>query len=519
MRSTALATGCLDRQGRQARLQLSGRLQSASFKPNAEFRKTAVRDFQSVRIVAVLDWQTKFGIDNIRTVIVNSHTQGMSSSGWPLKSAPFRENGVRCSRGGTMSIHVGKVLKAGNRGKRSNLVSLLAAGAFVLAACGSSSPAASSTAKSSSTSGGSSGSSPTTSSAPIKIGVMTNDTGTYAALGTPLRDAAQMVFDQINQSGGINGHQIQGIFMDGQTNPNLAVTQAHQLVSDGVAAVLGLEFGTAAHAVAPVFEAAHIPVITNTADETITSPVNPWVFDLSTTTRYSDQRYLSYFACKGITKVAVLHDNEALGQQGNADLISQAAKYGVSIVGNQTYDLTGTNFETQLLALNSTPAQAIVYWGVGTAPVVIVKEHAALGIKAPLVGSAANTDQSFLSQVPGAVNGMLDGTVPADLLKHLPASVTDGATIQSFATSFTSTFNIPFGLFASFGHDDASIIASVVKDGATTPAAIQAKLNNFTVNSFMGTIKWTPTNHTGVQLSDEIMARIVNGEAVPTKCQ
>ena len=418
-----------------------------------------------------------------------------------------------------MNMHVGRVVKTRNRGKRPDLLSLLATGAVVLAACGSSSSASASATNSSAASTTASGSSTVASSTPIKIGVMTNDTGAYAALGTPLRDAAQMVFNQINQAGGINGHQIQGIFLDGQTNPNLAVTQAHQLVSDNVSAVLGLEFGTAAHAVAPVFEAAHIPVITNTADETITSPVNPWVFDLSTTTRYSDQRYLSYFACKKITKVAVLHDNEALGEQGSADLLSQAQKYGVSIVGNQTYDLTGTNFETQLLALNNTPAQAIVYWGVGTAPVVIVKEHSALGIKAPLVGSAANTDKSFLSEVPGAVNGMLDGTVPADLLQHLPSSVTDGAAIQSFANSFTSAYNMPFGLFASFGHDDASIIATVVKDGATTPSAIQAKLNNFTVNSFMGTIKWTPTNHTGVQLSDEIMARIVNGEAVPTKCQ
>ena len=417
--------------------------------------------------------------------------------------------------GETMGMHAGRVVQTFNRAKRPDLLSLMATGALVLAACGSSSSASAGGTKSSTAPKSSAGASST----PIKIGVMTNDTGAYAALGTPLRDAAQMVFNQINQSGGINGHQIQGIFLDGQTNPNLAVTQAHQLVSDNVAAVFGLEFGTAAHAVAPIFEAAHIPVITNTADETITSPVNPWVFDLSTTTRYSDQRYLSYFQCKGITKVAVLHDNEALGQQGNADLISQAQKYGVSIVGNQTYDLTGTNFETQLLALNNTPAQAIVYWGVGTAPVVIVKEHSALGIKAPLVGSAANTDKSFLAQVPGAVNGMLDGTVPADLLQHLPSSVTDGAAIQSFASSFTSTYNIPFGLFASFGHDDASIIATVVKDGATTPSAIQQKLNNFQVNSFMGTITWTPTDHTGVKLSDEIMARIVNGEAVPTKCQ
>lgn len=417
-----------------------------------------------------------------------------------------------------MNIRVKNAVKTSNGG-RGHFAGLLAAGAVVLAACGSSSSAVSSSSSTTSGSGTPSGSSKAASSAPIKIGVMTNDTGTYSALGTPLRDAAQMVFDQINKAGGINGHQIDPIYLDGQTNPNLAVTQAHQLVADNVAAVMGLEFGTAAHAVAPIFEAAHIPVITNTADETITSPVNPWVFDLSTTTRYSDERYLSYFSCKGITKVASLHDNEALGVQGNADLISQASKYGVSVVGNETYDLTGTNFETQLLALNNTPAQAIVYWGVGTAPVVIVKEHAALGIKAPLVGSAANTDQSFLTQVPGAVNGMLDGTVPANLIQNLPASVSDKSALVSFSSSFTSANHLPFGLFASFGHDDATIISTVIKDGALTPAAFQAKLNNLTVNSFMGTITWSPTNHTGVQLSDEIMAHIVNGVAVPTKCQ
>lgn len=392
----------------------------------------------------------------------------------------------------------------------------VAAAASGLAACGSSPLPTSSSNGAAATNLGAAAQN----SGSIKIGVMTNDTGAYSTLGGPLRNAAQMIFDQFNQAGGVGGNKIDPIYLDGQTSPNLAVTQAHQLVSDHVAAVIGVEFGTAAHAVAPIFEAAHIPVVTVTADETITTPVNPWIFDVSPAMKYNNQRVASYLSCKDITRVAVLHDTESLGVQGNADLLASVQNRGVRVVADQSYDLTGTNFETQLMALGQTSAQAIVYWGVGTAPVTIVKEYSALGIKAALIGGPANADPTFLSQVTPAVNGMVDVTTPADLLKHLPASTPDKADLLNFSRSYSAKFNQPFGLFPSLGHDAAEVIVTALKAGATTPQLIQQQLNdNFTVQGFNGTIHFSSTDHTGVQLSDMVMARIVNGEAEPTKCQ
>ena len=134
-----------------------------------------------------------------------------------------------------MSIVVGKVASASNWERRPKFWFLLAIGATAFAACGSSSSAGANSTKSSASSNTGLGSSTRTSSTPIKVGVMTNDTGPYAALGTPLRDGIQMVFDQINQAGGIGGRKIDAIYEDGQTNPNTAVTEAHQLVSDHAA--------------------------------------------------------------------------------------------------------------------------------------------------------------------------------------------------------------------------------------------------------------------------------------------
>jgi branched-chain amino acid transport system substrate-binding protein len=355
--------------------------------------------------------------------------------------------------------------------------------------------------------------------APIKIGVMTNDTGAYAPLGSEVRNAVQMVINQVNQQGGVNGHPIDAIYLDGQTNPNLAVTQAKQLVADHVVAVLGLEFGTAAHAAVPIFEQAHIPVIVNTADEAVAEPPNPWVFDVSTVTKIQDARMASYLACKHITQVASLHDTEALGEEGNRDLKQLASQYHFQVVVDQPYDLTAKNLVNQLTAIGRSPAQAIVYWGVGTAPAIVVKEYHQLGLKIPLLASAANADPTFLKEVGSDANGMLVAATPSVMLQHLPKFTPHPHQLLAFAQAYQQTYHQPMGELAGLGHDAAAMLVHVMQQGALTPASIDAKLNHLTYSALNGTWKFTPDNHVGLQVSDVVMARIVNGEAVATACQ
>jgi ABC-type branched-subunit amino acid transport system substrate-binding protein len=146
---------------------------------------------------------------------------------------------------------------------------LISVGLLLLSACSSSakssdgSPAA----------GGSSGSSAT--KADIKIMVIAGFTLAVAP-GKANYDAVRIQADLQNAKGGINGHKIDVIGCDDQSDPNVGVKCAQQAVSEHVVAIVG-EFSEAADSIWPIINAAGIPSIglVQLVAEDQTSP-NAW---------------------------------------------------------------------------------------------------------------------------------------------------------------------------------------------------------------------------------------------------
>jgi branched-chain amino acid transport system substrate-binding protein len=64
---------------------------------------------------------------------------------------------------------------------------------------------------------------------PIKIGVVTPLTGTYAGIGQQVRWGLELAAKEVNAKGGIAGRQIQLIFEDEEANPAVAVQKAEKL--------------------------------------------------------------------------------------------------------------------------------------------------------------------------------------------------------------------------------------------------------------------------------------------------
>jgi branched-chain amino acid transport system substrate-binding protein len=64
---------------------------------------------------------------------------------------------------------------------------------------------------------------------PIKIGVNTPLSGTYAPIGQQVRWGIELAAREINEKGGIAGRQIQLIFEDEEANPAVAVQKAEKL--------------------------------------------------------------------------------------------------------------------------------------------------------------------------------------------------------------------------------------------------------------------------------------------------
>src|SRR3981081_3026660 len=64
---------------------------------------------------------------------------------------------------------------------------------------------------------------------PVKIGVVTPLTGTYAGIGQQVRWGLELATKEVNAAGGIMGRQIELIFEDEEANPSVAVQKAEKL--------------------------------------------------------------------------------------------------------------------------------------------------------------------------------------------------------------------------------------------------------------------------------------------------
>src|SRR3989338_1715803 len=92
----------------------------------------------------------------------------------------------------------------------------------------------------------------------IKIGVLHSLSGTMASSETPLVDAVRLAVEEANQSGGLNGQQIEMIVADCRSDDAYCAQQAEKLITeDGVQALFGCWTSSCSKAVKQVVEKHH----------------------------------------------------------------------------------------------------------------------------------------------------------------------------------------------------------------------------------------------------------------------
>lgn len=89
----------------------------------------------------------------------------------------------------------------------------------------------------------------------VKVGVLHSLSGTMAISETSLRDILLFAFDEINANGGVMGHQIEPVVVDGASDWPLFAEKAKQLLlQDEVAVTFGCWTSVSRKSVLPVFE-------------------------------------------------------------------------------------------------------------------------------------------------------------------------------------------------------------------------------------------------------------------------
>ena len=92
----------------------------------------------------------------------------------------------------------------------------------------------------------------------IKIGVLHSLSGTMMASETPLVDAVRLAVEEANQSGGVNGAQLEMVVADCRSDADICAQQAERMITqEGVRALFGCWTSACRKAVKPVVEKHH----------------------------------------------------------------------------------------------------------------------------------------------------------------------------------------------------------------------------------------------------------------------
>src|SRR5512146_284111 len=113
---------------------------------------------------------------------------------------------------------------------------------------------------------------------PLKVGALLSVTGPAAFLGAPEARTLEMLVEELNAKGGVDGRKVQLVVKDTGGNPEKAISFAKQLVEeDGVFAIIGPATSGESLAVKQIANDAKVLLLSCAAAEVSTTPVLPYV--------------------------------------------------------------------------------------------------------------------------------------------------------------------------------------------------------------------------------------------------
>jgi branched-chain amino acid transport system substrate-binding protein len=349
-------------------------------------------------------------------------------------------------------------------------------------------------------------------SPPIKIGALFSVTGPASFLGEPERNAAQMVVDEINSAGGIKGQMLQLIAYDTQGDATKAVQAATRLIKeDKVVAIMGPSTTGDTMAVIPIVEKAHIPLISCAAGIKITEPVKKWVFKTAQNDNLAVARIYEYLNKEKISKVAILTVSDSFGSSGREQLVSQAPKYGIQIVSDDTYGPKDTDMTAQVTKVRGGQAQALICWGTNPGPAVVARNIKQLGLKIPVFMSHGISSMRFIELAGDASEGLMLPSGRVLVADLLPNSDRQKKSLQKFIQDYKKHFKKEGDHFAGHAWDAAMLLKIAIENGGNDSAAVRdqlEKIQNF--SGIGGVFSFSPQDHAGLTKDAFVLVQVKN---------
>ncbi len=352
---------------------------------------------------------------------------------------------------------------------------------------------------------------------PYKIGAIFSVTGVGSFLGEPEKKTAQMVVEEVNKRGGINGHPIELIVYDDESDTTKAALAAKRLIKkDMVSVIIGPTRTGESLAVVPIAEEAKIPLISCAASYKIVTPIQErrWIFKTAQSDQHAVERIYEYMREKGIRKIGILSDSTSFGASGREELLKYAPSYGIEIVADEKYGPKDTDLTAQFTKVRSVKPDAIINWSIGPTQILVVQTWRSLGLTdIPLFQSHGFGSKKNLEILGSAAEGVLLPVSPVIAGRILPEDHPQKKVIMEYINAYESLYKEPVSAFGGYAWDAIHLAISALKAVGPNPEKIRdylERVQNFPGQS--GVFNFSPEDHNGLSKKDLVMVTVQNGD-------
>lgn len=353
---------------------------------------------------------------------------------------------------------------------------------------------------------------------PILVGAVFESTGISSSLGVPEKNTVQMLEEQINAAGGINGRPLKVILYDNKsTEADSALAIKRLIEQDKVTAVIGAATSGPTMAMVPVAQEKQIPMVSSASSIKIIEPVaeRKWVFKTAQRDSNIATKITEYLKKNNISTVALMSVNNPYGQSGVAEFTAAATKAGINVVSREKFEQADTDMTAQLTKIKQANPQALIVWAIPPAASNAAKSIKQVGLNVPLIFTDGIANKAFIDLAGEAANGIVFPIGRLLVAEALPDSDPQKAVVTKYAKDFETKFNTSRTPFGGYAYDALSLVVEALKKAGNnpTPAAVRDQLENIQkFNGVTGIYNFSPQDHNGLSVSDLLMVKIVNGK-------
>jgi branched-chain amino acid transport system substrate-binding protein len=190
--------------------------------------------------------------------------------------------------------------------------------------------------------------------------------GPAGALGQGMREGILAAFGEANRAGGIQGRKLELKSVDDGYEPEKTIEATKKIIAeDKVFALVGPVGTPTSKAGQPIATEAKVPFIGPfTGAEFLRSPYNRYVVNIRSSYFQETEAWIEHLTKDlGITKIAILYQDDAFGLAGLEGVKMAMAKRNMSLVASGTFKRNTTAVKSALLDIMKGEPQAVVTVG------------------------------------------------------------------------------------------------------------------------------------------------------------